>query len=261
LRGRVGRSHHRAYAYLLIPERAALTPDAVKRLEAFESLAELGSGFMLSTHDLEIRGAGELLGEDQSGQIQEVGFTLYNELLERAIEAIRKGEMPDPEQPIDHGPEVDLRTAALLPEDYMPDVQMRLIFYKRIATARTEQELDEMQVEMIDRFGLLPTPSKHLFLATSLRLKALRLGIRKIEAGHPRGRILFDDAPQINAEALIQLLQTQPQRYRMDGRHTLRLLDLPAEVERRAQMLAELLDRLHPPQTAHADAPPKIAHS
>ncbi len=261
LRGRVGRSHHRAYAYLLIPEHTALTPGAVKRLQAFEALAELGSGFMLSTQDLEIRGAGELLGEDQSGQIQEVGFTLYNELLERAVEAIRKGEVPDPEQPIDHGPEVNLRTSALLPEDYMPDVQMRLIFYKRIATAREEQELHEMQIEMIDRFGLLPTPSKHLFLATGLRLKALRLGIRKIEAGHPRGRIIFDDNPHINAEALIQLLQTQPQRYKMDSRHTLRLLDLPADVEQRTQTIAELLDRLHVSQASRPDALPKTAHS
>ena len=156
LRGRVGRSHHQAYAYLLAPLRQALTPDAVKRLEAIESLEELGSGFTLATHDLEIRGAGELLGEGQSGQIQAIGFTLYNELLGRAVAALREGREPDLTDPFTHGPEIELGLPALIPEDYMPDVHMRLVHYKRIANARSEVDLDELKVELIDRFGLLP---------------------------------------------------------------------------------------------------------
>src|SRR5574339_231726 len=125
LRGRVGRSHHQAYAYLLAPPRNSLTPDALKRVEAIESLEELGSGFTLATHDLEIRGAGELLGEGQSGQIQAIGFTLYNELLGRAVEALRAGHEPDLEDPFTHGPEIEIGLAALIPEDYMPDVALR----------------------------------------------------------------------------------------------------------------------------------------
>ena len=145
LRGRVGRSHHQAYAYLLAPPRNALTPDAVKRLEAIESLEELGSGFTLATHDLEIRGAGELLGEGQSGQIQAIGFTLYNELLGRAVAALRAGEEPDLEDPFTHGPEIEIGLAALIPEDYMPDVHMRLVHYKRIANCRSSSELDGVE--------------------------------------------------------------------------------------------------------------------
>ncbi len=139
LRGRVGRSHHQAYAYLLAPPRRALTPDALKRLEAIESLEDLGAGFTLATHDLEIRGAGELLGEGQSGQIQAIGFTLYNELLGRAVAALREGREPDLEDPFAHGPEIEIGLAALIPEDYMPDVHMRLVHYKRIANARIER--------------------------------------------------------------------------------------------------------------------------
>src|SRR5918999_870553 len=153
LRGRVGRSHHQAYAYLLTPPRNAMSADAVKRLEAIESLEDLGAGFTLATHDLEIRGAGELLGEEQSGQIQEIGFSLYNELLERAVRALRAGQLPGLETVPAHGAEVDLGVPALLPDNYVPDVHMRLVLYKRIAGAADEDELRELQVEMIDRFG------------------------------------------------------------------------------------------------------------
>src|SRR5690606_27370033 len=135
MRGRVGRSHHRAYAYLIIPPRNLMTPDAVKRIEAIESLEDLGAGFMLATHDLEIRGAGELLGEEQSGQIQEIGFTLYSELLERAVADLKAGRQPALDRPLDHGPEIDLQVPALIPETYLPDVHTRLIMYKRIANA------------------------------------------------------------------------------------------------------------------------------
>ena len=137
LRGRVGRSHHRAYAYLITPPRKAMTADAVKRLEALESLEDLGAGFTLATHDLEIRGAGELLGDEQSGQIQEIGYNLYMELLERAVAALKSGKEPDLDRPLDAGPEVELHVPALIPEDYVPDVHLRLVLYKRIASTPT----------------------------------------------------------------------------------------------------------------------------
>ncbi|VAW72763.1 Transcription-repair coupling factor, partial [hydrothermal vent metagenome] len=182
LRGRVGRSHHRAYAYMIVPPRKAMSADAIKRIEAIESLEDLGSGFTLATHDLEIRGAGELLGDDQSGQIHEIGFSLYTELLERAVTALKAGRQPELDRPLNHGPEVDLHLPALIPDDYLHDVHGRLILYKRIASAANEDELRELQVEMIDRFGLLPEPVKQLFEVTRLKLKAVPLGISKIDA-------------------------------------------------------------------------------
>ncbi|OOY41309.1 transcription-repair coupling factor, partial [Solemya velum gill symbiont] len=191
LRGRVGRSHHRAYAYMLAPPQKSITADAKKRLEAIESLEDLGAGFTLATHDLEIRGAGELLGDEQSGQIAEVGYALYTELLERAVKAIRKGEQPELDRPLDHGAEIDLGLPALIPADYLPDVHMRLVQYKRIASAETTEELRELQVEMIDRFGLLPDPLKNLFAATRLKLRIQTMGIRKLDASASGARIQF----------------------------------------------------------------------
>lgn len=246
LRGRVGRSHHRAYAYLLAPPRTVLTADAVKRLEAIESMEDLGSGFTLATHDMEIRGAGELLGEEQSGQIQEVGFSLYSDLLERAIEALRRGELPAPDQEPEYGTEVDLRIPALLPSTYVPDVHLRLILYKRIASARDEQELHALQVEMIDRFGLLPEEAKALFALSRLRLHAMRLGIRKLEAGGESGRLLFRDRPGIDADALIALLQSDSDRYRMEGQHTLRFYLSMPEPQHRIEAVSALLRQLSP---------------
>ncbi|MFP4603260.1 MAG: transcription-repair coupling factor, partial [Halochromatium sp.] len=177
LRGRVGRSHHRAYAYLITPPPKSMTADAKKRLEAIESLEDLGAGFTLATHDLEIRGAGELLGEEQSGQIHEIGFTLYMDLLERAVEALKSGKTPELDRPLDHGAEIDLGLPALLPDDYLPDVHTRLVTYKRIASAADRAELKDLQVEMIDRFGLLPEPTKALFAVTELKLKVQPYGI------------------------------------------------------------------------------------
>jgi transcription-repair coupling factor (superfamily II helicase) len=223
LRGRVGRSHHRAYAYLVTPPRRALSADAEKRLAAVESMEELGAGFTLATHDLEIRGAGELLGEDQSGQIHEIGFSLYTDLLERAVRALKEGRTPELDQPLHQGPEIDLLLPALIPDDYIPDVHTRLVLYKRISGAENDQELRELQVEMIDRFGLLPQPAKYLFRVTALKLQAGPMGIRKIELGKQDGRILFDEQPDIDTGKLIELIQTQPQHYRFDGGKTLRL--------------------------------------
>ncbi len=162
LRGRVGRSHHRAYAYLIAPPKAAMTADAIKRLEAIDSLEDLGAGFTLATHDLEIRGAGELLGDEQSGQIQEIGFSLYMDMLSRAVESLRAGKEPDLDAAFDAGVEINLHVPALLPDDYVPDVHLRLILYKRISATQSATELRELQVELIDRFGLLPEPAKNL---------------------------------------------------------------------------------------------------
>ena len=244
LRGRVGRSHHRAYAYLVVPPRAAMTADAVKRLEAIESLEELGIGFSLATHDLEIRGAGELLGQEQSGQIQAVGYALYTQLLERAIEALRSGRSPDLDRPLDTGTEVDLRAPALIPEDYLPDVHVRLIMYKRIASADSADDLRELQVEMIDRFGVLPPQTQLLFGLTELKLRATQLGIRKIELGPRGGRLLFEAEPKVDAERLVKLLQREPQNFRFEGKDKLRVsMDLP-DAQARLSALQRVLDNL-----------------
>jgi transcription-repair coupling factor (superfamily II helicase) len=244
LRGRVGRSHHQAYAYLLTPPRKAMTPDAEKRLEAIANAQDLGAGFVLATHDLEIRGAGELLGDGQSGQIQAVGFTLYMEMLERAVKSIQKGEQPNLDQPLGGGPEINLRVPALIPEDYLPDVHARLILYKRIANAADENGLRELQVEMIDRFGLLPEAAKHLVRLTLLKLQASSLGITKIDAGPQGGRIEFAADTSVDPMVLIKLIQSQPNRYKFEGA-TLFKFQVPMErPEERFNTLEALLERL-----------------
>jgi len=233
LRGRVGRSHHRAYAYLIVPDRKSITADAEKRLEALASLEELGAGFTLATHDLEIRGAGELLGDEQSGQIQEIGFGLYTELLDRAVRALKSGKVPDFDLSSEHETEVELHLPALIPDDYLPDVHARLTLYKRIASARSEDHLRDLQVEMIDRFGLLPEPTKTLFALSSLKLMATPLGIRKLDFGANGGRILFRDKPEVDPLAIIKLIQSLPRVYKLDGQDKLRItLDLPGASER-----------------------------
>ncbi|WP_295908949.1 transcription-repair coupling factor [uncultured Xanthomonas sp.] len=234
LRGRVGRSHHRAYAYLLVPDRRSITPDAQKRLDAIASMDELGAGFTLATHDLEIRGAGELLGEDQSGQMAEVGFSLYTELLERAVRSIRQGKLPDLDAGEEaRGAEVELHVPALIPDDYLPDVHTRLTLYKRISSARDSDGLRELQVEMIDRFGLLPDPVKHLFAIAELKLQANALGIRKLELGEHGGRLVFEAKPNVDPMTIIQMIQKQPKLYAMDGPDKLKLkLPLPEAADR-----------------------------
>ena len=244
LRGRVGRSHHRAYAYLIVPPRNVMSADAVKRLEAVESLEDLGAGFLLATNDLEIRGAGELLGEEQSGQIHEIGFTLYSELLERAIHAMKAGRQPELDRPLDHGPEIDLRVPALIPDDYLPDVHARLILYKRIAGASSDEALRELQVEMIDRFGLLPEPVKNLFSVTALKIKATPLGVRKIEAGENGGRIVFGPEPNVDPLAVIRIIQDKPNTYKLDGKDKLRFITLLPELSDRVEAVEGLLKAL-----------------
>ncbi|HET7161357.1 MAG TPA: transcription-repair coupling factor [Rhodanobacteraceae bacterium] len=244
LRGRVGRSHHRAYAYLIVPDRKAMTADAEKRLAALESLEELGAGFTLATHDMEIRGAGELLGEAQSGQIEAIGFTLYNELLERAVHALRSGKVPDFDLGGDGGTEIELHMPALIPDDYLPDVHTRLTLYKRIASAGDEEGLRELQVEMIDRFGLLPQPAKNLFAIASLKLRASALGIRKLDLGAASGRITFHATPDVDPATIIRLIQRQPRTYKLDGPDKLRIaMELPEPGER-LRAAGELLETL-----------------
>ncbi len=244
LRGRVGRSHHRAYAYLIVPDRRAMTGDAEKRLEALASLEELGAGFTLATHDLEIRGAGELLGEEQSGQIQQIGFALYTELLDRAVQALKNGEVPDFDLTSDRDTEIELHIPALIPDDYLPDVDARLTLYKRIASARDEDALRELQVEMIDRFGLLPDQIKNLFAVTSLKLRATAYGIRKLDLGERGGRVVFVAKPDIDPLTIIQLIQSTPQIYALDGADKLRVrMELPGAKER-LRAARELLDAL-----------------
>ncbi|QAX82035.1 transcription-repair coupling factor [Candidatus Pseudomonas adelgestsugas] len=217
LRGRVGRSHHQAYAYFLTPPRKQITGDAERRLEAIVNTQELGAGFVLATNDLEIRGAGELLGDGQSGQIQAIGFTLYMNMLERAVKAIRNGQQLRLDQPMNSGPEINLRLPALIPEDYLPDVHTRLILYKRIASITDEKSIQDIQVEMIDRFGLLPEPTKNLVRLTLLKLQAEQLGIKKIDAGPKGARIEFEAHTPVDPSVLIQLIQDQPNRYKFEG--------------------------------------------
>ncbi len=244
LRGRVGRSHHRAYAYLITPHRKAMSADAIKRLDAIESLEELGVGFTLATHDLEIRGAGELLGEDQSGQIHEIGYTMYNELLARAVHALKSGDLPQLDRPLDHGLEVDLGEPALLPEDYVPDVHMRLVLYKRIASAADEDELKELQTELIDRFGLLPNSAKNLILTTELKLFAGSLGINKIEAHEDGGRIIFDKNPKIDIDQLLLLLQRQSSVFKMSGSEKLLFTVNLTTIENRIEYIRNIINTI-----------------
>jgi transcription-repair coupling factor (superfamily II helicase) len=241
LRGRVGRSHHQAYAYMLAPPLRSLTADARKRLEAIEALDVLGSGFTLATHDLEIRGAGELLGEGQSGQISAVGFTMYNDLLARAVKALRAGREPDLENPFEHGPEIETGLIALIPEDYMPDVHTRLVHYKRIASAGSRAALDDLQVELIDRFGLLPPPTKTLFAVTWLKLLAQTIGIARLQAGPRGGTVAFSQSASIDPARLIELIAREPTRYRLDGPFKLRFSWTETDEGRRIDALECLL--------------------
>lgn len=217
LRGRVGRSHHQAYAYLLTPHPKRMTKDAIKRLDVIASLEDLGAGFTLATHDLEIRGAGEILGEDQSGQIHSVGFSLYMEMLEQAVNALKEGKEPSLEQLLNQQTEIELRIPALLPESYIPDVNTRLSLYKRIAGAKSKDMVKELQVELIDRFGLLPDPAKNILQIQQIKVDASSLRIRKIEA-HDKGAVIeFDQQTSIDPAFLVHLLQTHPDQYRFEG--------------------------------------------
>jgi transcription-repair coupling factor (superfamily II helicase) len=241
LRGRVGRSHHRAYAYLMAPPKAVMTADAIKRLEAIDSLEDLGSGFTLATHDLEIRGAGELLGDTQSGQIQEIGFSLYTELLGRAVDSLRSGKEPDLEAPLHAGVDINLHIPALLPDDYVPDVHLRLILYKRISATESAAELRELQVELIDRFGLLPDSAKNLIRIAAIKKSAATLGIEKIDAADHGGYLLFGSESHIDPVALVQLVQNDSRKYRLQGSHRLQIRDDLSDLEARFKTIENLM--------------------
>lgn len=240
IRGRVGRSHHRAFAYLITPPHTLMTKDAIKRLEAIESLEDLGVGFTLATHDLEIRGAGELLGDGQSGQIQEIGFSLYTDLLDRAVKALKAGKKADLDKPMHQGTEIELGAPALLPDDYIYDIHTRLIMYKRISNAANQNELDEIRVELIDRFGLLPETAKNFFEVTSLKLLTEDIGVEKITAVDALVRIIFNLDANINPAELISLIQSKPSVYKLKGSHTLMIMQETTTCNERIELLRKI---------------------
>ena len=244
LRGRVGRSHHQAYAYLVTPERQAISAGAVKRFEAIEALEELGMGFTLATHDMEIRGVGEILGDEQSGQVQEIGFGLYMSLLERAVASLRAGRQPELDRPLDHGTEIDLHSPALIPADYLPDVHARLIMYKRIAGAEQDAVLWDLKEECIDRFGLLPEPLQNLFRLAGLKQRTQTLGIRKIDLGARGGRIYFHENAAVDMGKLVKLLQANARTYILEGGDKLRINQEFADARERFLFLDGFLDSL-----------------
>jgi len=247
LRGRVGRSHHRAYAYLIAPPRAALPRDAAKRLEAIESMEELGAGFVLATHDLEIRGAGELLGEQQSGRMTEIGLSLYLDMLEHAVRALKSGREPLLDQPLAAATEVELRLPAFLPEGYVSDVHVRLSLYKRIAAADSDSALDELTAELHDRFGALPPAAQNLLRIARLKLSARALGVRRLDLGPQGGSVLFEERSGVDPATVVRLIRQGPREYRLDGPLKLRVSrTLPAE-SARFEYAAQLLRRLGEP--------------
>tara|TARA_B110000438_G_scaffold293477_1_gene333399 strand:+ start:3603 stop:7112 length:3510 start_codon:yes stop_codon:yes gene_type:complete len=244
LRGRVGRSHHQAYAYLLTPHEKSMTKDAKKRLEAIASLEDLGAGFTLATHDLEIRGAGELLGEDQSGSMSQVGFTLYMEMLDAAVAALKDGKSLSLDQVTKTQTEVDLRVPALLPDDYIFDVSLRLSLYKRIASCKNKQALDDVQVELIDRFGLLPQAAKNLVHIAKLKLKAEKIGITRIDAGPAGGSIEFSVDTKVDHMFIFGLIQQQPKIYKMDGNNKLKFALVSEDAKSRFILITTMLNEL-----------------
>ncbi|MFE1726547.1 TRCF domain-containing protein, partial [Acinetobacter baumannii] len=244
LRGRVGRSHHQAYAYLLVPSIKHLKGDAEKRLDAIQRASTLGAGFMLATEDLEIRGAGELLGEQQSGSMQAIGYSLYMEMLEKATKAIQQGKTPNFDAPLSLTAEINLHIPALIPDDYLGDVHQRLLFYKRISNTDTQEKLDNIRMELIDRFGIPPQSVKHLFSVHQIRLKAEHLGITKIDINTQGGNIEFSPDTPVQAISIIQLMQKNPTYYRMEGGQRLKVMVQLEEYEKRIQFINDLLQKL-----------------
>ena len=249
LRGRVGRSHHQAYAYLVTPPEEYLGREAKARLDAIAGMEELGAGFFLATQDLEIRGAGALLGEQQSGQMQEIGLELYNRLLARAVKTLKAGGDIETETDFDTGCEIDLGESALLPTDYVPDVHMRLVLYKRIAGAPDEEALEDLAMELVDRFGTLPAASQRLIDATRLKQRARQLGIRAIHADAGGVRIDFNPDPAIDTAALIGQVQADPRHYRLQGEKRLSVRRELPDFAERYELITRLLATLTPATT------------
>jgi transcription-repair coupling factor (superfamily II helicase) len=235
LRGRVGRSHHQAYAYLLTPPEEALNKNAQKRLEAIQMMEELGSGFYLAMHDLEIRGAGEVLGESQSGEIQEVGFSLYARMLERAVRKLKAGKAPELEAAVDVSTEVNLHVPALLPALYCSDVHERLSLYKRLADTETQEELEALREELVDRFGELPEPARALIECHLVRIAARPLGISRVDATHEAVQLQFIKNPPVDGAKVIDFIRRKGRQARLAGPEKLRVdAKLPAWQERAA---------------------------
>ena len=249
LRGRVGRSHHQAYAYLLIPDEEAITKDATKRLEAIQMMEELGAGFFLSMHDLEIRGAGEVLGDNQSGEMQEVGFSLYTDMLQQAVEALKSGREPDLAATLAHVPEIKLHAPALLPDDYCPDVHERLILYKRLANARDSVELSQLREELIDRFGKLPEAAQTLIESHRLRLMATEIGLAKIDADSDGILLQFDPEPRTPPTQILAFAQARRDTS-FAGQDRLRIKVASKDTAERIQTLRSILQALLPKAAA-----------
>ena len=247
LRGRVGRSHRQAYAYLLTPHPKVMTSDAVKRLEAILAAGELGVGFALATQDMEIRGAGELLGGEQSGQIESIGFSLYMKMLGRAVSAIKSGVTPNLDQSLEPGYELNLHLTTLIPEDYLADVHTRLIMYKRIANAEHDDELDTLRAEMIDRFGECPTALRNMFRMTKLKLRLIPLGISRADFTRNGGRIEFRQNTPVDPMVLVRLMQSMPNTYSLEGANILRISKALEKPEARFEFLENLISTLEPP--------------
>lgn len=241
LRGRVGRSHHQAYCYLFVPSIKGLTTDAKKRLDAISRANTLGAGFMLASEDLEIRGAGEILGKEQSGNMQTIGFGLYMDMLERATKAIKQGKTPSLETPLDLVSDINIHASALIPSDYLADVHERLLFYKRIANCESMDELNDLKSEMIDRFGSMPVALANLFLVHKMRVQSMLLGIGRIDVSASSLSLDFKADTPIDGLAIIKLLQSQ-EGYRMNGATELKYtFKSEKEVVERVDAVFELL--------------------
>lgn len=243
LRGRVGRSHHQAYAYLLTPPRKLMSKDAKKRLDAIASLNTLGAGFTLATHDLEIRGAGELLGDEQSGQISNIGYNLYMEMLDQAVLALKTGQKTTLEQLLLRQADVEIRIPALIPSDYIMDVNTRLSLYKRIANSKNKHQLKEIQVELIDRFGLLPEITKNLIAITKIKQICNKLGIKRLDAHSNGGKIIFTQNTQIDPLFLVSLLQTEANTFKLEGPTKLKFTHKLEDIQQRINWIGQLLQR------------------
>ena len=248
LRGRVGRSHHQAYAYLLVPDPEALSKQAQLRLNAIQAMEELGSGFYLAMHDLEIRGAGEVLGDKQSGEIHEIGFQLYTEMLNRAVKSLRSGKEPDLLSPLQATTDVNLGVPALLPEDYCPDVHERLSLYKRFAGTNDFSELMGLREELVDRFGDLPDQAKSFYETHRLRLEMTGFGIKKIDAIPTSIQIQFIPNPPIDPMKIIQLIQSS-KYIQLNGQDKLKVLPQKDrefdKLEQRLEAIRQVLRRLN----------------
>jgi transcription-repair coupling factor (superfamily II helicase) len=247
LRGRVGRSHHQAYAYLMVPEIDALTKNAAQRLDAIQQMEELGSGFYLAMHDLEIRGAGEVLGENQSGNMLEVGFQLYNEMLNEAVRCLKLGKEPDLLSPLSAATDINLHAPALLPNDYCGDVHLRLSFYKKLATAKTSDQIDGLLEEIVDRFGKLPPQAQTLMDVHRLRVLSLPYGVVKVDAAPGMIQISFKPNPPIEPMRIIELIQKN-KHIQLAGNDKLRIERELPDPKARAQMVRDILRSLGQPK-------------